>query len=88
MMKKNDLLVYVTNEQGQGQEGGAPSSMKNNMLVVTPEHHDQLFGSTLAWLRASALEVELENSAIQAESKDVVNLKASPALKSRKCSIS
>jgi hypothetical protein len=65
-MKKNDLFVYVTDEQG----GGAPSSMANDSLVVTAECHDQLFGRTLAWLRASAL----ENSAIRSDSRNVVDV--------------
>jgi hypothetical protein len=80
VMERNDLFVYVTDDQ----DGGAPSSMANDTLVVTAERHNQLFGSTLAWLRASAL----ENSAIRADSKNLVFLGNSPAEKSKKCSIS
>ena len=70
-MKKNDLFVYVTDEQG----GEAPLSMANDTLVVSAEYHDQLFGSTLAWLRASAL----EKSAIRVDSKNVIDLGNSSA---------
>ena len=80
VMKKNDLFAYVTDEQG----GGASWSMDDNTLVVTAAHHDRLFGSTLAWLRASAL----ENSAIRSDSQKIVDLGNSPAGKSKKCSIS
>ena len=65
VMERDDLFVYVTDEHGEG----APMSTANDTLVVTAEHHDNLFGGALAWLRTNAL----ESSAIQADSKNVLH---------------
>jgi hypothetical protein len=71
--------VYVTDGEG----GGAFLSLANDTLVVTAEHHERLFGSALAWLRAPAT----ESSATREDSKNVVDLGNSCEEKSKKCFI-
>lgn len=53
VMEPDDLFLYVCDNQS----GGAPCCIGTNTLLITVEQHSKLQRKTLAWLRASALEV-------------------------------